>query len=334
MAVPSSLLPGLLATWRDQVRQRLFRHAAADAAAVTLRHSRIYILPTRRGLALIATLATMLVTSLNYGLALGFVVVFMLTGLVGAALLHAFRNLVGLTLRPLAAGEAFVGGRVPFSLALAGEGRSRCAIALAAGTPGAKVVQDVPTLGAPACTIEVPAPVRGRVPLGRVTVSSDYPLGLWRGWAYVHFQLAGVAFPLPEPSAPPVPAGTSGPDARASGRSEDADLAGLRAYQPGDPMQRVAWKAVARGTGWYTKQFEGAGGGGPVTLAWSQLPGSLGTEDRLARLAAWILACERTARPYVLDLPGTRLAIGHGHDHCRHALTALAVFDPPAQATA
>ncbi len=35
-------------------------------------------------------------------------------------------------------------------------------------------------------------------------------------------------------------------------------------YQPGDPLQRVAWKAVARGAGWHTKQFEGGGGGGPV----------------------------------------------------------------------
>jgi hypothetical protein len=46
----------------------------------------------------------------------------------------------------------------------------------------------------------------------------------------------------------------------------------LRDYQAGDPMPRIAWKAVARGAGWYTKQFEGSGGGGPVELAYHALP--------------------------------------------------------------
>ncbi len=57
--------------WLGQWRQRLFRHAPTDATAVVLRHSRIYLLPTRRGWAVIATLVTMLLASLNYALALG-----------------------------------------------------------------------------------------------------------------------------------------------------------------------------------------------------------------------------------------------------------------------
>ena len=43
--------------------------------------------------------------------------------------------------------------------------------------------------------------------------------------------------------------------------SADGELAGLRDYVPGDPIQRVAWKSVARGAGWYTKEFDGTGGG-------------------------------------------------------------------------
>ena len=105
-----------------------------------------------------------------------------------------------------------------------------------------------------------------------MTLSSVYPLGLWRGWAYVHFPLAGIVYPAPESDAPPLPPGAVGHDANATARGDDADLAGLRDYQPGDPMQRIAWKAVARGAGWHTKQFEGAGGGGPVELAWQALP--------------------------------------------------------------
>lgn len=310
-----------LARWK----QRVFLDAPADGAGITLRHSRIYILPTRRGLALVATIATMLVTSLNYGLALGFVVTFVLTGFVAAALLHAFRNLAGLDVRPGSAGETFAGGRIAFSLALAGGTRTRAAIALVT-RDGAFSVADVDADTLTTLMFEIDAPARGRVPLGRVTVRSDYPLGLWRAWAYAHFPLAGVAYPAPEPGAPPLPSGREGADARARGRNDDADLAGLREYQRGDPLQRVAWKAVARGAGWYTKSFDGAGGTGPVELDYAALPDALGVERKLSRLTAWVLACERAGRPFSLALPGTALTVGQGREHRRRALCALALF--------
>ena len=111
------------------------------------------------------------------------------------------------------------------------------------------------------------------------------------------------------------------------------ELAGLREYQRGDPMQRVAWKAVARGGGWYTKEFEGAGGGGPVLLDYAALPRTLDRETRLARLTAWVLACERAGRPYALSLPGQHLSPGMGREHRREALGALALFELPGVAT-
>ena len=121
-------------------------------------------------------------------------------------------------------------------------------------------------------TLDVAAPRAAASSLGRVTLSSHFPFGLWRGWAYVHFPLAGIVFPAAEIGAPPLPRGHGGADPLAQGASDDADLAGLREYQRGDPPQRVAWKAVARGAGWYSKEFDGAGGGGPVALAWDALP--------------------------------------------------------------
>jgi uncharacterized protein (DUF58 family) len=311
------------ARWLGRWHERVFRHAASDGAGITLRHSRIYILPTRRGVALIATIATMLVTSLNYGLSLGFVVTFVLTGLVGAALLHTFRNLAGLAIRPGAVGETFAGGSLPFTLSMSGGLRTRAAIAIATRDGSVHVVDvDADTLTT--VTFEVAAPRRGRVPLGRVTLSSDYPLGLWRGWAYAHFPNAGIAYPEPEAGAPPLPKSAAGPDAHARGRDDEADLSGLREYQRGDPLQRVAWKAVARGAGWYTKAFDGAGGGGPVVLDLAQVSdGAL--EHKLSRLAAWVLACERAGRPYSLVLPGLRLPTGAGREHRRSVLTALAL---------
>ena len=111
VAAPAAV-PG---SWRETYRQRLFRHEPADRDPVTLRHRRIYILPTKRGLAFLATLAMALLTSLNYSLSLGFGTTFLLAGLVAASLIHTFRNLSGIELRPLAAGETFAGSVMPFS---------------------------------------------------------------------------------------------------------------------------------------------------------------------------------------------------------------------------
>jgi uncharacterized protein (DUF58 family) len=312
----------------DLIRQRFFRHRPADRDRVVLRHHRIYILPTKRGWAFIATLALLLVTSLNYALSLGFVVTFVLTGLASVGLLHTFRNLAGIELRPLSAGEAFAGNPLPFSLALAGGALPRHTIHLRAGE-GNDVTTDITPEVALPVTLDLPTHHRGVRALGRVTVSSDYPLGLWRAWAYVHFPLTGIVFPTPEAAAPPLPTAAAGQADRGPLTRDDADLSGLKNYQAGDPLQRVAWKAVARGAGWYTKEFDGAGGGGPVLLSWGALPVQLDNEARIARLTAWVLAAEQAARPFALSAPSVALAANQGRDHRRRALTALAMIGEP-----
>jgi uncharacterized protein (DUF58 family) len=327
--LPAAAAPRGPRAWVARARQRFFRTAPSDREPVVLHHSRIYILPTRRGLAVILTLVTMLLTSLNYALSLGLLVTFLISGLASAALLHTFRNLAGIKVRPLAAGDTFAGEPLPFTVELIAGAATRHEIALFARDT--RVVADVRAGAAATLTLATPTSHRGRIPLGRLLLSSDYPLGLWRGWAFVHFPLEGVAFPTPEPSAPPLPHHGEGPDAYAQGKSGDADLAGLRDYQRGDSPQRVAWKAVARGAGWFSKAFEGAGGGGPVVLDFASLPVHLDVEARLSRLTAWVLAAERAARPFALHLPGATLPVGQGRLHRRAALTALALVPGPSR---
>jgi uncharacterized protein (DUF58 family) len=322
--------PAASGSWRAGYLQRLFRHAPADHDPVILRHRRIYILPTRRGYAFLATLGITLLTSLNYSLSLGFVATFMLAGLVAAALLHTYRNLSGIELRPLAAGDTFAGSVMPFTLALAGGAVPRYAVTLSARGCSQVAVDVLPDSALPVA-LELLTPRRGRIVLGRVTLSSEYPMGLWHAWAYVHFPLAGIAFPAPEVDPPPLPPGDFGQHDASVARGADADLAGLREYQPGDPVQRIAWKSVARGAGWHTKQFEGGSGGGRVDLVWDALPATLAPAKKIARLTAWVLAAERAARPFALRAPQVSLAVGQGRDHRRAALTALALM--PEQAS-
>src|SRR5271167_683174 len=129
----SALHPGTTgpASWARRWRQRLWRAAPVDRGPVVLRHRRIYILPTRRGLAVIATLAIMLVTAMNYALSLGHALTFLVSGLVAAALLQTWRNLAGIAVSPLAAGEAFAGSEITFTLSFANAGAARHGIVVA-----------------------------------------------------------------------------------------------------------------------------------------------------------------------------------------------------------
>jgi uncharacterized protein (DUF58 family) len=311
--------------WTGRVRQRVWRLAASDREPIVLRHRRIYILPTRRGWALVATLTVMLVTSMNYTLSLGYALTFLAAGMVSATLLATFRNLAGMAAAPLAANEAFAGGNLAFTLTLASGARDRVGIVVAARQSTAIAVDLPPGANRPV-TLSVPTTTRGALALGRVTVSTDFPLGIWRAWAYVHFPLSGTVYPAPEIAAPPLPAAGEGSAPRRSSEPADLELAGLRDYQPGDVQSRIAWKAIARGAGWYTKQFEGTAGGGTVRLDWAELPARMDVEAKLARLTAWVLAAERETRAFSLRIPGTNLAAERGAGHRRAALSALALF--------
>lgn len=315
-------------SWIARAQQRFWRLAPGDREPVILRHRRIYILPTRRGSAVISTLAIMLMTSMNYALSLGYAMTFIASGMVAAALLATFRNLAGIASAPVAAGEAFAGGEVSFTLSLASGERERHGIVV---TPsdGAPEVIDLPADATRPVVLTVTAPRRGPRPLGRVTLSSNFPLGLWRGWAYVHFPLTAYIYPAPEAAPPPLPTSRQGVDPQRAARAADAELGGLRDYERGDPHNRIAWKAVARGGGWYTKQFEGGAGGGVLDLDWSELPPAMDEELRLSRLTAWVLAAERETRAFALRLPGTELTHGQGAGHRRAALVALASFGQP-----
>ncbi|MDR0771407.1 MAG: DUF58 domain-containing protein [Burkholderiales bacterium] len=312
---------GLRRWWRRQVLRRY----PDDEGTVTLRHRRIYLLPTKRGLGFLFTVALMLLTSLNYAISLGFVITFLWLGVFAATLTHTFRNLFGMKVSAISAGHAFAGGSLAFTVSIdsGDHERERVRLAIEEASPQCF---DLPAASTRLITLTRPTYRRGRLPMGRLTVSTEAPLGLWRAWSYVHFSLEGLVFPAPEVAPPPLPQGVDPQGGTEMGRVGNEDLAGVREYQRGDPLQRVAWKAVARGVGWYTKAFEGGEGRHFIHLDYGKLSGALDTEMRLSRLTAWILLCEREGRPFALTLPQVALPLRKGVAHSEEALTLLALF--------
>jgi hypothetical protein len=107
----------------------------------------------------------------------------------------------------------------------------------------------------------------------------------------------------------------------------DDDFAGLRSAAPGDPLQRIAWKAYARNDLLLLKEFA-SGAGEPCLLDWELLP-ELDVEQRIAQLTRWCLDADAAGRSLALRLPGESVPLGQGPKHLAACLEALALFQPP-----
>jgi uncharacterized protein (DUF58 family) len=313
-----SLLDARIQAW-------LRRRQGVDRDPVELHRRRIYILPTRLGLAYAAMLLAMVTGGMNYNSNLGLAMAFLLASLGLVAMHHCHGTLRGVELRLAATDSAFAGQSVGFGLLLENRAlapRPRIEVSV---DGSAREPTDLPPGGATTVRLAVPALRRGRIPLDRFVVATHHPLGLFRAWAVVHPEYSAIAWPKPaEPgrSPPGVATDTGGAQHGASG---EEDFAGLRPYQDGDSPRRVAWKAYARGQGLHTKQYAGTDVVSHV-FDWDSLPG-LAPEARLAQLCRWIIDAHDRGEAFGLRLPGNAIEPNIGTAHRQHCLTALALFE-------
>lgn len=321
-----------LVTLRGTLDRVLFRVGPPEPAPIVLGQRRIYVLPTPAGLAFAAALLVMLIASINYNLSLGYALVFLLGGVSVASIVHAFRNLLHLSFAPGRAEPVFAGDRASFHVIVANHRHARRP-SLRLGARGAAVPFEIAADDRADVSIPVATAARGWMTLGRVRIETTYPLGLIRAWSVLVPDQRCLVYPAPEPSPPPLPEGPSSKPGRRTGSAGDDDFAGLRRHQPADSPRHVAWKTLARGGPMLTKQFTGMDGG-EIYLDWNDLPADLGTEARLSRMCAWIVAAEQRGLAFSLTLPATSVALGQGSEHSANCLRHLALFGTEGSADA
>ncbi len=308
-------------------KQRLFRTRPEDVLPLTIEHQRIYILPTRRGLAYLFSLLIMLIAAVNYALSLGYALCFLLTGLFAASLLHTYRNVAGITCEKISSKDSFAGESAEFSIKVKNQSRlDRIGLTIkATDTSG---VIDVQTENTENVVLIKATTERGVRKLGRLTITSTYPLGLWRCWCYVHGNAEAIVYPKPESTPPPLPALSVESAGEQSRLSTQGDISGLREYNPGDTLSSIAWKAAARGQGLFVKTFDDESSGGKTHFD-LRSTGLHDLEQQLSRMAAWVLLAEKSRTEYSFELADTRLEPGFGSAQKRRALVALAKYGQP-----
>ncbi|MDP2823949.1 MAG: DUF58 domain-containing protein [Sulfuritalea sp.] len=320
----------MLASLRYRLHETFVRWALRvrppEPAPIVLTQRRVYVLPTRAGLAYATALGVILLGAMNYNLSLGHALVFLLAGLGIVAILHTFRNLVLVSIRPGRCEPVFAGSLAQFGLVL--ENRrldARTSLRLFINDD-APIEVDIGPHASTVATLDVPAAKRGWLPMPRVTVETTWPLGLIRAWSYAVPDLSCLVYPTPATRAPPLPwSGESTRGSARDGRGAD-DFSGLRNHQVADPPRHVAWKAVARQQDGplLTKLFSGAAAQ-QLWLDWDALPEAIDTEQRLSILARWMIDADAAGLAWGLRLPGVRLTPDNGPAQLAGGLRALAL---------
>jgi uncharacterized protein (DUF58 family) len=316
----------MYAALRNRFYSWLFQWRGPDPGPIVLVQRRVFILPTRQGLVFATVLLVMLAGSINYSLGLGFVLTFLLAALGVNGMIHTFRNLANLRITGGRTRPVFAGDTAFFTIHLENRGdTNRYAVGLTHDRKQASFVDVMARSTTPAMAA-VPAPRRGILRPGRLTLFTRFPLGLYHAWAYLDLDMQCIVYPRPAASRLPLPAATSSAGAGAERGQGQEDFSGMRPYHRGDSPRHIAWKVAARDQGLLTKQFTGRAET-ELWLDWAQLPSQIGVEERLSHLARWVLDAHAAGLTYGLRLPGTTLEMAAGEAQRDRCLEALALFD-------
>lgn len=311
-----------------QVPERFIRRCHSDTRGqAQIGAQQIYIIPTRYGLGFALLLTLMWIGSINYANNLGFLLTFLLAGLGLVAILHTWRNLLGVSVRPGHSEPVFKGQPAHFAIQLAnarGNERPGLALKFAQGDPA---LVDLAAHGEQPVTLMARADRRGRLAMPRCILYTRYPLGLLHAWSYVELGAETLVYPAPGPRTPPDTQASYQPNQQGDKGVGSDDFIGLRGYRPGDSPKQIDWKAQAREQGLHTKQF-GGDRADLLWIDWAHYPG-LETEARLSALCRAVLDASEQHQAFGLRLPTLELKPARGETQRRAALAALALYGEP-----
>lgn len=173
---------------------------------------------------------------------------------------------------------------------------------------------------------------RGQYMLARMLIASEYGFGLFRTWTRLDFAQQATIFPKPLSYAwqesQQVSTGQQQNENVESQQNSfqpgHDEFYQLQQYQQGEPFSRVAWKQVARGQGWLSKQFQ-QNLSGQLQLDFNLLPEAT-LEQKLGLLSFAINDCSRQQIAFSLKLPDQEFAYDNSPEHTLQCLTALACY--------
>jgi len=306
--------------------KRFIRGEPAQHQHIELNHRRIFILPNGAGLSLGLVILLMLVASINYNNSLGFIFTFLLAAAAQISSFYSYKNLSGLIVSISHTNDCYAGENSTINIKLQNpQQRERWQLSAAHLKQEHTFQQQGREQSHIYVTIQ---PLqRGWYQAQTITLSSTFPLGIFRAWSPLLFNYAilvypqainhGLALPLNQ-----LGQGHIGTSSRLAGSD---DFLGLKPYQVGDNYRHINWKALAAEKGFYSNEFSREQPTN-IVLDWAFCR-NLALEDKLSQLCYWLIQCEKNGHEYGLRLPGIEIQPSKGIQHQRRCLKELALYE-------
>lgn len=296
------------------------------------RKNRIYILPTGFGCVFIAGALIMILVGASYQNNLVNMLAFFMMSLVFIAMVQTHNNLKDIVLEQTIADGGFAGQEFLVTTVLANssdEARFNLEAKLNRQKPKVAYENVQPLLAKSSLKLRSSynAGTRGRYVFNDVSVSTIFPLGLFRSW--IRLESETNVWVYPEPKGDRVlPRGIASDAVQGAAAVRGGeDYHGHRRYEFGDTYTHIDWKARAKGRPLLIKEFND-GAPAPIYLDWQSLEG-VETEARLSQLSKWVNDAALKREPFGLKIPGVSIAPGIGHSHAQRCLEALASHETP-----
>jgi uncharacterized protein (DUF58 family) len=284
--------------------------------------------PTAAFAALLFVLGAMWYAASSQNSAAIYLLLFLLTSVLLVSIPHTLINLAGVTLRVESAKPTFAGDEVCLPVEIMNSSRATrygIEVVLPDADKTRERLDCIPRENASRLTLRFSARHRGEHKIGRLNLTSCYPLGFVRASKRFISNQTYLVYPKPAGN-PQLPVNRSrfADSWVQQGIGHGDDFAGVRAYVRGESQRHIDWKAVARGQPRMTKQFA-AETQGAVYLDFFELQFA-DVEEKLSQLTVWVIEAERARRPYGLRLPGTEISPALGQMHFHDCLRALSLF--------
>jgi uncharacterized protein (DUF58 family) len=307
--------PSVFASARDGVQKFLPQPA--------LSRWKMFLYPTWYGLVYLGMVFALLVGSINHNNNLGYLLTFLLVGILLVSIRLGFANLRGILPLGSQAPAVFAGRTARFAIHLATDAGARHGLTLALD-PAYPITVDL--AGDNPTTVALPfaATRRGELRFTALQLATSYPLGLVTWTRRLPLDLACTVYPQPLPVIAAGQGGGNQQEQPGQLAGTGRDFSGLAHYQPGDSPQQIHWKSFAAGKGLHSKFFTEESSGGTLFSLESLPEASL--ETRLSWLCHLLVTAEAGGLRYGLRLGEQLFPLDRGAAHRHRCLSALALY--------
>lgn len=319
----------MIKTWRRQWqtwRQGWLDRRIPPAEEYRLSHKNLFILPTKTGWIYIALTIAIYLLGSNYENNLVRGLAYLLMSLFVVSIHHCHANVSGLRLKGQPPVSSYADNPAAFPVLIHSD-KARYDLQLSAEgaiADSASIIEQQQTL-----QVIFTHPKRGWCVPSRLKISSQWPLGLLNCWTELDFEQRTVVYPSPQICDLDLLAlDTEGENqfvfSQNSTQGQD-EIQGIRPYREGESLSLIAWKQVAQGRGWVSKDFVT-----PIPAqCWLDLAQTQGDdlEEKLSRLCYQIESLEKQQSRYGLSIGHQHIRPNSGAAHRQHCLTALALYE-------